>query len=171
MSRGVTLYILIKNLDYHYVLWHLLWEYRNVYLRTEAIVDAAGDVQQVTVWAGQAVLGRAAVARGARLVALSADGSPGRRSGPGSPISPHSAALEVVLGYASPGLGVLLPVGLALHAPAAVVRVAPGAALRARHALPYPAVRVESLGALVHAVPLVEKGPLVMLEEVQTNLN
>ena len=97
---------------------------------------------------------------------LPADEGPGR--GPKGPLSP---ALEVVPGHASPSLGVLLPVGPALHAPAAVVRVAAGTTLRAGDALPYPPVGVQPLGTLVDAVPLVEKGPLVMLEEVETKLN
>ena len=94
----------------------------------------------------------------AGLVTLPADGGPG-----GSPKGPLGPALEVVPGHASPSLGVLLPVGPALHAPAAVVRVAAGTTLRAGNALPYPPVGVEPLGTLVDAVPLVEKGPLVML--------
>ena len=136
------------------------------YLGTKPIINAAGDVQQVTVWAAQAVLGRASVARTAALVTLLAVWRPAR-----SPKGPLGPTLQVVPRNASPGRRVLLPVGPALHAPAAVVRVAPGAPLRAGDALPYPAVGVEPLGALPDAGPLVEKGTLVKMEEVEIGLN
>ena len=121
-----------------------------------AILNAARDVQQVTARTTKAILSRTAMARGAALVALFAGRSIG---GPKGPLSP---TLQVLPWHASPCCRVLLPVDFALHASAAVVRVAPGAALRAGDALPYPAVRMEPLGALFDAVPLVEKGTLTI---------
>ena len=106
------------------------------------------------------------MARTAALVTLLAVWRPVR-----GPKRPLGSTLKVLLWNAPSSRRVLLPVGPALHALAAVVRVAPGAPLRAGDALPYPAVGVEPLGALLDAGPLVEKGTLVKVEEVEIGLN
>ena len=54
----------------------LSYKHQNIYQGAAAVLNAARDVQQVIVRATQAVLGRAAVAGGAGLVALPADGGP-----------------------------------------------------------------------------------------------